>query len=104
LICRAWHGPANGRHVRRKHGRSEHPSNLYYVSRSKIAAASSNPRRGQRHGMAKLKTWQVKRIIESDEPLGVLSARYSISRSQLSLIRLNKAWRHVTRTDRRRPA
>jgi hypothetical protein len=97
LICRAWHGPANGRHVRRKRGRSDHPSNLYWSTRAVIATTSANPRFGQRHGMAKLKTWQVKAIIASDEPLSILSTRFKISKSQCSLIRLNKAWRHLLR-------
>ena len=94
LICRAWHGPANGRHVQFKHGRSDHPSNLYYSNRSAIARKSANPRRGERHGNHKLTNAAVRYIRESDETLSALAKRYKVWPQTIWQVR-TKSWRHV---------
>lgn len=50
---------------------------------------------GEMNGAAKLTEESVRAIRASDERLVTLAARYGVSISTISLVRLRKAWRHV---------
>jgi hypothetical protein len=51
--------------------------------------------KGEKHGMAKLKTAQVIAIRNDTRSLGKIAREYRISPSMVRFIRLRQSWKHV---------
>lgn len=52
--------------------------------------------KGEAHGMAKLTEEGVRDILTSTESLGVLAARYGVSKTNVADVRKRRIWRHVS--------
>ena len=75
-------------------------SNLRYGTPSdnaqdRIKHGRQVDKRGELHHNAKLTSKQVRRIRASSAPLAVLATRYSMSKQQISKIRLGQRWGHL---------
>jgi hypothetical protein len=75
-------------------------SNLEYVTPSENAAHSyriglQKPRIGEQSATAKLTADDVRAIRASDESGVAVAARYGVTGTQISNIRLGRQWKHV---------
>ncbi len=82
----------------RKKGRlhwQTHPENLFRGDQHWTRAKNHLVRRGERHGEAKLKESQVKRILLKNEGSAELAKELNITTSSIQKIRRGATWKHV---------
>jgi hypothetical protein len=104
LIAGAFHGPIpEGMQVAHLNGvRTDiRPENLAIVTKQENEshkALHGTLTYGERNGCAKLTAAQVLEIRQSDEPRGVLAARYGIRPSHVYRLRTGRRWAHLAET------
>lgn len=102
LVCEAWHGPAPGPKPQCRHldgdPHNNAASNLRWGSAAENAAdmiTHGTRLRGERVAHAILTEDAVRVIRHSSESTSVLSHRFNVSMSSVSMIRSGRNWPHV---------